>query len=287
MPAEKHNNPRERISEARRMEISELAEGIHAAYFSSDCCDPIQIADKKKITHSFNHYDDAFDGMLECLNGRFHIYGNLTRLERANSERARFTIAHELGHYFIDEHRNALASGRTPMHKSKTEFESKNLVEQEADHFAANLLMPMQRFFKAAQKAPLGFDGIYKLAKIFGSSLTSTAVRYVQCELVPCAVIKWNPDGFAWRSISVETSKAKLISTVTSKESLPCDSATALALSNVAQPSNGVFQCGTTASAWFRFVSSESEKNPILIEQAIRIGRFGVLTFLFPESKKF
>jgi hypothetical protein len=49
-------------------------------------------------------------------------------------------------------------------------------------------------------------------------------------------------------------------------------------------PVEGFFSAGTTASTWFPFVRSSSDQNAILIEQAIPLGRFGVLTFLYPES---
>ncbi len=96
-----------------------------------------RIAAAKAITVSFGRYGDAFDGMLEHRAGRFHIYANLQRLLREDSPRARFTLGHELGHYYIDEHRNALTAGAVPAHRSGSEYESRLLPEQEADCFAA------------------------------------------------------------------------------------------------------------------------------------------------------
>jgi hypothetical protein len=69
-------------------------------------------------TAETGYYQEAFDGMLEWRDGVFHIYCNLSTVENSTSVRARFTLAHELGHFFIDEHRNALASGRVPAHPS-------------------------------------------------------------------------------------------------------------------------------------------------------------------------
>lgn len=58
----------------------------------------------------------------------------------------RFTLAHELGHYFIDQHRRGLEEGKVRSHGSVVEFESELPIEQEADTFAASLLMPRERF---------------------------------------------------------------------------------------------------------------------------------------------
>jgi hypothetical protein len=55
------------------------------------------------------------------LKGRFHIYCNLDRENLPSSPRARFTLSHELGHYFIDEHQNNLASGQVRPHPSAAE----------------------------------------------------------------------------------------------------------------------------------------------------------------------
>lgn len=104
--------------------------------------DLAHVAHQKGISTSFGAYGDGFDGMLEYKEGRFHIFCNLDRIGSPDSTRSRFTMAHELGHYYIDGHRNVLASGDIPPHLSRCEFESSQLAEQEADHFAGSFLMP-------------------------------------------------------------------------------------------------------------------------------------------------
>src|SRR3972149_5886641 len=52
----------------------------------------------------------------------------------------RFSIAHELGHYFIEGHPEALLT--SGIHQSRADFVSDDPFEQEADIFAAALLMP-------------------------------------------------------------------------------------------------------------------------------------------------
>lgn len=268
----------------REQEIAELAEAIAEEYFPGVRVEPVEIVRAKGITVSFGHYGDAFDGLLEHRYGRFHVYVNIDRVEKADSPRARFTFGHELGHYFIDEHRNALAAGLAPSHPSICEYESDLLVEKEADHFASNLLMPAERFRKMAARTALGLEGILKIAEQFGTSVTSTAIKYAQMDIVPCAVIKWNKDGFGWKWLSTETFRARYRKTIESVDSLPEDSPTAKAVSGERAPVQGFFSAGTTASAWFPYVDDSSYRNAILIEQAVPLGRFGTLTFLYPES---
>jgi len=208
----------------------------------------------------------------------------LDRVERAELPRARFTVGHELGHYFIDEHRNALKLGFAPSHPSFCEFESDLLVEREADHFASNLLMPGTRFKKLAVRVPTGLDGILRIAEFFGTSVTSTAIRYAKFDIVPCIVIKWNSDGFGWKWLSTETFRAKFRKTVETVNELPSDSPTVRAIAGESVPPQGFFSAGTTAAAWFPYIDDRGSRNAILIEHAMSLGRFGVLTFLYPES---
>lgn len=44
------------------------------------------------------------------------------------------------------------------------------------------------------------------------------------------------------------------------------------------------FRNGTTASAWFPFIQPGTTLDVILIEEAMPIGKYGVLTVLYPES---
>jgi Zn-dependent peptidase ImmA (M78 family) len=272
------------LSLSRAQEIAELAEAIAEEYFPSARVDPVAIVRAKGITVSYGHYGDAFDGLLEHRYRRFHIYINLDRVERAGSPRARFTFGHELGHYFIDEHRNALAAGLAPSHPSICEYESDLLVEKEADHFASNLLMPTYSFKQLAAPTALGLEGILKIAEHFGTSVTSTAIKYAQLDIVPCAVIKWNKDGFGWKWLSTETFRARYHKTIESVNYLPEDSPTAKAVAGEHVPAQGFFSAGTTVSAWFPYVDDGGYRNAILIEQAVPLGRFGALTFLYPES---
>lgn len=283
-------------SPQREREIAELAEAVADEHCPALPVDPAAIATRKGITLSFGPYGDGFDGMLEYSSARhalrgldgggFHVYANLDRLGRADAPRTRFTLAHELGHYFIDEHRLALQAGRTGPHASLSEYESPVLAEQEADLFAANLLMPRRRFIDAARAAPVGFDGVLTLARRFGTSVTATALRYVDADLRPCAVVKWDRRGYAWKLLSTSAFRARFRRTFQSPADLPPDSPTRRALAGEPVPTPGFFQAGTTAAAWFPGVNCgwAETRDVLFVEQAIPLGRFGVLTMLYPPD---
>ena len=122
---------------------------------------------------------------------------------------------------------------------------------------------------------------------MFGAALTSTAIRYAACDVLPCAVVKWNWHSYAWKHLSSATFLARYRQTVEAPRDLVEGSPTARALAREAPPRTGYFEAGTTASAWFPRIEPGAFRDVILIEQAIPLGRFGVLTFLYPEGGEY
>ena len=138
-----------------------------------------------------------------------------------------------------------------------------------------------------ARRQKAGLAGILAIAERFGTSVTASAIRYAQAEIVPCAVIKWSPTDYQWRWISTEPLRARLRSVTKSFNALPEDCPTRIALSGAQPPPSGYFEAGTTAACWFSYLSDTDTRNVILMEQAIKLGRFGALTFLFPVGSSF
>jgi hypothetical protein len=281
---------RRKITKQREQEIAELAEVICEIRCPSPelAIDPLKIADECDITVSHGPYGDAFDGLLECKDGHFHIYVNLDRLRKSYSPRAKFTVGHELGHYFIDEHRNALMLGRAPTHPSLCEYVSEIFVEQEADLFASNLLMPWPRFLRAAERLPLRMEGIIKLADRFKTSITATSIRYTQAGIIPSVLIRWIRKGDSWESwcrISDELFENGYRKAIESVDDLVPDSATAHAIRGEESSFEGFFGSTSTAATWFPQITQTSNRNIILTEQAKTLGEFGVITLLTPQEE--
>jgi Zn-dependent peptidase ImmA (M78 family) len=271
---------------ARAADIAELAEEVSLTRYTSGAVNPAAIAASLGITLSFNDYGDSFDGMLEHRFGRFHIYINLGRVGHKENPRFHFTLGHELGHYYIDDHRRALASGIASAHKSICEYRSNALAETEADHFSSNLLLPRPRFFEQAKKHSIGLPSIIKIADYFGTSITSTAIRYATLNVSPCAVIKWDDLAFGWKWLSQGIFEARLFRTVESVDQLPVDCPTARALRGELSPKK-YHEAGTTVAAWFKSVAADGDRNALLMEQAMQLGNYGVITFLYPVNGKY
>jgi hypothetical protein len=147
--------------------------------------------------------------------------------------------------------------------------------------------MPTARFIRAAKNHVVGLDAVLALKDVFGTSITSTAIRFTKLNLGPCTLVKWSADGFAWKWFASDTFMAGYRRTIETAAKVPRDSATGRALAGDALPESGYFQTGTSASAWFPGILPGTTKDVVFIEQAIPLGQFGVLTFLFPERRSF
>lgn len=264
---------------SRSNEIEELAEFIAETYFPNDRVEPLVIADQLGITYNFGHYADAFDGLLEYMDNRFHIYANLDRLRSPDHPRARFTLGHELGHFYIDDHHNALTGGVGP-HASFTDYQSQNPAEQEADSFAAAFLMPMERFKSATKKKTPGAAAIRELADVFGTSYASTAIRYARSNIHSVIVMRWTLEGRKWCWSSDDLHSITKNKAHRALEPIPRDS---LTISTLQSPSTELNRRGSTLSTWFPFIANGSRDDRIVVEEVIYLGDFGVLTILYPE----
>lgn len=178
------------LSDERKEWISDLAQYIAKCYFNKyEPILPELIAKHRKVTYCYGNYGIFFDGMLEHINGKFHIYVNTEK--HNNPQRHRFTFAHELGHFFIDEHALALSQNLSAGHCSITGFISENEVEREADLFAASLLMPESWVLEIyRQNRVFSFSIIDTISKKFQVSLLSTLYRIFYLDLHPLMIVK-------------------------------------------------------------------------------------------------
>ena len=101
----------------------------------------------------------------------------------------RFTVAHELGHYFLEGHPEAITKVG-PAHASRAGFTEGNLaIEIEADHFASGLLLPTPLVRRHLADERIGLEGIETLAEASLCSLTASAIRAAECSPYPMAIV--------------------------------------------------------------------------------------------------
>lgn len=173
-------------------EIAELAEFIAEENISRGAVNLEKIVRQNDIGLHYDNFENHFTGMLQHENNTFDIFLNLTKLKNKKYARARFTLAHELGHFYIDAHRNLLKKGYSLSYDKDLSYFSNDPVEREANHFATNLLMPKERFKKDVDTLGLNINTIKILSKQYKTSFTSTIIQFTNFVEHPCSLLFWD-----------------------------------------------------------------------------------------------
>lgn len=148
--------------------------------------DPIAIAARNDIV--VQPKADAGAGISGLLVKVGDTFGIMYATHLGNEGYERFSIGHELGHFFLPGHIDALI-GPDGLHASRAGFASVDRYEAEADHFSAGLLMPRHLVVPAVASGGEGLDAVEKLASKCKASLTATAIRLAHCTPDPLAVV--------------------------------------------------------------------------------------------------
>lgn len=184
------------MEEARRNEIQIKAEKIASTYFRDGIVDPLEIAEDYNIDVVANRYGDSFKGTIIYSNGVFNICLNTDRIKSVNHSDGRLTLAHELGHFFIDEHRNDLEKGYKYSFGGDFCSPNNNSIEQEADLFAASLLLPDSKLREYYHSKTIGWDAILEARSDFETPITCTAKHCVSLNIAPSMLIQRSDNGY-------------------------------------------------------------------------------------------
>jgi Zn-dependent peptidase ImmA (M78 family) len=125
-------------------------------------------------------------------------YGSkaIATIRRSTSRgRERFSIAHELGHW--DMHRGQ--SFRCRVEDPSDNLSSDRAKEQDADSYAAHMLMPSWLFNPAIRAlGNPGFNKLQEIADHFETSLIATSLRVVDVHKLPAFVACFRGDKRRW-----------------------------------------------------------------------------------------
>lgn len=198
-----------KLEEAARQKAQRRGEEIAKAYGADSYpVDPFEVvrAERELIHAEGLDFGDAFDGRLSYVGPRFLLcYNTKYNAWTHNGEhhpKVRFTIGHELGHFFIDAHRSYLVKQGEP-HGCQTEFDSDVQVERQADSFSVGLLMPKYLLGPLVnQEDEPSLEAIREAARAFDVSLTAMSVRWTQLSHFPCATICIREGRIAWGFLS-------------------------------------------------------------------------------------
>ena len=147
--------------------------------------DPFAIAGKHDIV--IEAKPDGEDGVSGMLLRYGDVFGILYATDIPIEGFQRFSVAHELGHYFLAGHVDHLL--KEGAHTSRAGFVSADPYELEADNFAAGLLMPAGLCKRLISHHDLGLAAIEALAGECKTSLTAAAIRFAELTDGAVAVI--------------------------------------------------------------------------------------------------
>jgi hypothetical protein len=155
--------------------------------FTSFPIDPFAIADANEIIVEAK--DPGAKGVSGGIIFNDAGAGIFYATDITNEGFQRFTVAHELGHYFLEGHPEEILA-TAPIHMSRAGFtEGTSSIELEADHFASGLLLPTRLVRQALGASQVGLRGILDLADAACCSITASAIRAAECSEYPMAVI--------------------------------------------------------------------------------------------------
>jgi hypothetical protein len=200
----------ERLAEQRRIElVNSQADSVIERLGLAHPIDPLAIVESESpfIRAAGTNLGSRYDGKLEYYHpkNRFLLFFNSKYDEGLGGRRhprTRFSIAHELGHYFIEEHRAYLMTPGAKPHESRSEFRTAQQIEREADAFASTLLLPTRLIKPLINSQQLSIARLQEISSQFDTSLTSTLFRAVRLSHFPCAVAAIRQDSVAWMFVS-------------------------------------------------------------------------------------
>jgi hypothetical protein len=199
----------------------------------------------------------------------------ITVSNKSSEQRQRFSICHELGHWIYHRRRMLLCQSEEIERPSADSMSA----ERVADRFAAELLMPSYLFAPIARS--LGrpsMSVVRKLAKLFNTSQTATAIRLVEISELPLLLADYGKSGRRWFARSLPVSNKWMPNIEVSPESCAFDMIYGNA-PGILPPRSG------SASRWF---SRDDASRFEVVEDSLRVTANEVLTLLaFKNSHEF
>lgn len=243
---------------------------------------PDEVASHKGITvEERSDFPDGIFGAFYKKGSRFGIYLSTACPTPGHRN---FSLAHELGHYHVDGHVQALFSRGGVMALSAGGLfrNSKDKHEREADWFASELLAPT-RFVQARilSQEP-AVEALSQLARDCHASLSMIAIRYAELSDLAVAAVLSHKGVVEWTACSARVREHGWWRRLSRRTEVAPGSATSALARNASavqrgdQRSSAGYLC-----EWFEGAPEEVEVE----EDAVGLGSFGrVLTLLFaPE----
>ena len=192
----------------------------------------------------------------------------------------RFSLAHELGHYHVDGHADAMFVGETEVVPSMGGLfrDQDDRLEREADWFASELLVPTTQLSPLIEDGGASVEALRSLADEFETSLSMMAIRYAELTDRAAVSILSMEGRIEWAVSSERTREHGWSWGLRKRDWVPPRTATVgLARDPIAVHLGEVRSANGLVCEWFE----GAPPGLALEEDAVGLGSFGrVLTFL-------
>ena len=192
----------------------------------------------------------------------------------------RFSVAHELGHYHVDGHVEAMFTRDTETVESVGGLfrDRKDRYEREADWFASELLAPTALCVSRIRERNAGIERIRALADEFETSLSMMAIRYAEVTTRAVASILSREGQIEWAACSERIREHGWSWGLRKRDLVPPSTATSRLGGGTAARLIGVTGSDSgLACEWFEGAPPDLE----LEEDVVGLGSFGrLLTIL-------
>lgn len=167
---------------------------------------PINLSDLLRTLNIKLIYDDLGSYYLgSCATKGLKRVVVINECLKNQNTRERFTIGHEIGHIVL--HHGKRICSKYDFNELKLTYE----IENEANQFSSELLLPHKAVMEYLKKKDISIKLIIQISKIYGCSLTSTAIKLVKLSEDPVAVflhdngkINWSVKSLNCKYIPVE-----------------------------------------------------------------------------------
>lgn len=247
--------------------------------------DPFAIAKEEGIELAPGDYGEKFDARIKFVQAeKTFILFYREALYGLTEGRVRFSIGHELGHFYIPLHRGHLLRGES--HNSVADYRSRDPFEVEADAFSSALLMPHELYAAKLKEGGLKNCNLKDFCRLsehaFQTSLTSTVRRYVEFDWEACSMVISEGGRVKWAKHS-ESMAALHMGYIASGTDVPTNTPTGKLWVKLGRgPTLDREEGRVAADQWF-----DRPWRSRVWEESMPLGYTGlVLTFLVPDEDR-
>lgn len=164
---------------------------LYSFGFKTTPIDPFIIGDYLGLKFTFEDIRDAEAYLLVSCGKKLIVMKDFTIF----TPRINFTVAHEIGHYYLPWHKNHFFKCKSSDIET---YNHKRKQEIEANIFASELIIPSFLIKQDINKLQFNINNIKQLSIKYNTSLTSLAIKAIQFTYDPVCIVFTEHNRIKW-----------------------------------------------------------------------------------------